>query len=153
MHKDKKKGALEWLSSTWGRFWTIIAAGVSLGTLLVNIFHWDTEKTLAVICFGCFILILAGTMVDRRGDENAEKIDQISEMLTEIRCDTLRIQLSMAMRHQPTNIEMILKLAQIYFVDLDGDWVTTNEFLTWAKEHGVIVPTNIANAIANNDHK
>ena len=133
MCKDKKNSVLEWLSSTWGRFWTIIAAGVSLATLLVSLFHWDTEKTLAVICFGCFILILAGMMVDHRGDENELRIKQVSELLTEIRRDTLRIQLTMAMRDQPTNVEMILKIAQVYFVDLDGDWVATNEFLKWAK--------------------
>ena len=82
-------------------------------------------------------------------NDNISKILEISE---DTRIDTVRIQLMMIMTHDPDNVDTILKLAQKYFVELNGDWYMTSEFYKWAKKHDVTVPTNIYNAIDNN-HK
>ena len=92
-------------------------------------------------------------MMDIKKDTN-DKIKQINDnvdkLLTlskETRKDTVRIQLLMLISHQPQNVDTILKLAEMYFVKLKGDWYMTNEFGKWAKEHNVTVPANITKAM------
>lgn len=92
-------------------------------------------------------------MMNMKKDNN-EKIEQINNNIDkllalskETRKDTVRIQLLMVMSHQPQNVDTILKLAEMYFVKLKGDWYMTNEFGKWAKEHDVTVPANITKAM------
>ena len=73
------------------------------------------------------------------------------EMMTDIRKDTLRIQLSQYMKDQPDNIDTILKLAEEYFVKMKGDWYMTSEFNKWARNHNIIVPQIISTAIVQNE--
>ena len=48
-------------------------------------------------------------------------MDRLIETSQETRRDTVRIQLLMVMQQQPENIDTILKLAEAYFVTLEGD--------------------------------
>lgn len=153
MPVDKDTSILTWLNTTWGRFWAIIASGMALSTLLVNLFHWEAQKVLAVVIFGCLILIIAGVMIDKRSQQTRKQLDEMQAMLTHIRKDTLRIQLSMTIQSQPTNIDTILTIAEVYFVEMHGDWVATNEFMEWARVQNVTVPIGIANAIEKNERK
>lgn len=70
-------------------------------------------------------------------------IDKILAVTNETRKDTVRIQLLMVLSQQPDNTDTIFKLAEAYFVNLQGDWYMTNEFVKWAKEHNIIIPPNI----------
>lgn len=72
--------------------------------------------------------------------ENINKILSVSE---DTRKDTVRIQLLMVLSHQPENVDTIFKLAETYFVGLQGDWYMTNEFVKWANERNIIIPPNI----------
>lgn len=76
--------------------------------------------------------------------ENINKILRVSE---DTRKDTVRIQLLMVLSHQPENVDTIFKLAETYFVGLQGDWYMTNEFIKWAKDHNVVIPPNIFNSM------
>jgi hypothetical protein len=53
----------------------------------------------------------------------------------------------MIMEHHPENVDTILKLAELYFIKLHGDWYMTNVFNKWAKEHDIVVPAHIYEAI------
>lgn len=74
-------------------------------------------------------------------------IDKILAVTNETRKDTVRIQLLMVLSHQPDNVDTIFKLAEAYFVGLQGDWYMTNEFVKWAKNHNVVIPPNIFNSM------
>lgn len=71
--------------------------------------------------------------------ETNKKIDNVSAEMSSIKLDTMRMQLLMLISDDPTNHGDILKVAKVYFVDLDGDWVATETFLSWAKAEGVDV--------------
>lgn len=73
------------------------------------------------------------------------------ELMTDIRKDTLRIQLSQYMKDQPDNIDTILKIAEEYFVKMKGDWYMTSEFNKWARNHNIIVPQIISTAMVENE--
>lgn len=87
-------------------------------------------------------------------EDSDKKINEINETLTKVldisedtRKDTLRIQLMMLMRDQEDNIDTILRVAETYFVKLQGDWYMTSEFNKWAKKHDVTIPKNIWGSI------
>ena len=84
---------------------------------------------------------------NKKIDSLTANVDKLLKVTAETRQDTARIQLIMVMEHQPDNIDTILKLAELYFVKLHGNWYMTNLFTKWAKEHNVMIPTNIFNAI------
>lgn len=94
--------------------------------------------------------------LDMKEDSNkkinalTENINKVLKVSKETRKDTVRIQLIMIMEHQPDNIDTILKLAELYFIELKGDWYMTTVFNKWAKEHDVIVPTKIYEAMNDN---
>ena len=92
--------------------------------------------------------------IKKESNERAEKldttIDKVLAVTEETRKDTVRIQLLMILSHQPENTDTILKLAEKYFIDLDGDWYMTNVFGKWAKEHDITIPVNILQAMGNN---
>jgi len=89
---------------------------------------------------------------DKRIASFREAVDELIDTTRETRRDTLRIQLLMILAHQPDNIDTILKLAQTYFVNLQGDWYMTSEFTKWAKAHEIEIPDGLYQAIAEN-HK
>lgn len=71
----------------------------------------------------------------------------ILSVAEDTRKDTLRIQLMMLMKEEENNIDTILKVAETYFVELQGDWYMTSEFSKWAKRHDVVIPDNIWGSI------
>ena len=97
--------------------------------------------------------------LDMKEDSNkkiealTENIDKVLKVSKETRKDTVRIQLLMMIEHQPENVDTILNIAELYFIDLKGDWYMTNVFTKWAKEHDVMVPTHVYEAMSNNHEK
>lgn len=89
---------------------------------------------------------------ERRISNFKEDVKVLLENTKETRKDTLRIQLLMILEQQPENIDTILKLAETYFVELHGDWYMTSLFSQWAKDHDIIIPNHIYNAI-DDTHK
>lgn len=97
--------------------------------------------------------------LDMKDDSNnkikqlTDGMDKVLKISEETRKDTVRIQLLMILKHQPDNIDTILKIAELYFVKLHGDWYMTNVFTKWAKEHDVIIPNSIYQALDDDTHK
>lgn len=65
------------------------------------------------------------------------RIDTLESTVTDIRLDTVRLQLDGLMAHDSDNVESILSVAKVYFLDMDGDWYMTEKFKKWGREHDV----------------
>lgn len=89
---------------------------------------------------------------ERRIQHFFDSVEKIMQITQDTRKDTIRIQLLLVMEDQPDNIDTILRLAETYFIDLKGDWYMSNTFNKWAKQHDVVVPSNIYKAMDEN-HK
>lgn len=74
-----------------------------------------------------------------------EKLDNISSQVSSIELGATRTQLLTLMSNYPDNESEILKVAQYYFGDLDGDWYMTELFSKWATDRG-IDPNTIINS-------
>ena len=66
-----------------------------------------------------------------------EKIDTLSSKISDIEEGTVRAQLLTLMSDYPNDESEILKVAEYYFKDLDGDWYMTGMFTKWAAEHNI----------------
>ena len=159
---DNVKGLKAWIMGA-------IAFDASITTLLVTIFQVDAIKTTiattATTLVALVIIWLIYKSEERTRNELQTHIKQSNElqvelrecmninkgMMTDIRKDTLRIQLSQYIKDQPDNIDTILKLAEEYFVKLCGDWYMTSEFQKWAKVHDIAVPQIITTAMIENE--
>lgn len=65
------------------------------------------------------------------------RIDTLESTVNDIRLDTVRLQLDGLMAHDSNNIESILSVARVYFIDMQGDWYMTEKFKRWGREHDV----------------
>lgn len=65
------------------------------------------------------------------------RIDALESTVNDIRQDTVRLQLDNLINSDSENIESILNVAKVYFIDMQGDWYMTEKFKQWGKEHDV----------------
>lgn len=72
-----------------------------------------------------------------------KKLEQVSQ-------DTTRIQMMDEIHRHPKNKDTIFRIAERYFVEQQGNWVATNEFVKWAKEQNAVVPSEILKAMEGN---
>lgn len=169
MKEENKQLAWNDLALNWKKL-TAVIAGVGIITNFVcDIFNWPRDKVMPIFALMGVMIIILAWYVDRQAKYQREELKQhkqesdkiirevnetlkgLQKVTSDTRKDTLRIQLSMYIRNQPENIDTILKLAEVYFVELAGDWYMTSEFMKWAKAHDVILPLNIA-AVVNATH-
>lgn len=66
-----------------------------------------------------------------------ERIDAIAADMKSIELNTTRTQLLTLMTAYPDDESEILKVAEYYFNDLNGDWYMTPLFERWANERGI----------------
>lgn len=66
-----------------------------------------------------------------------QKIDNLSEQITDLKLDATRSQLLTLISNYPDNESEIMKVAQYYFGTLKGDWYATTIFTKWASDHGI----------------
>lgn len=65
------------------------------------------------------------------------RIDTLESTVNDIRQDTVRLQLDNLINGDSDNIESILTVAKVYFIDMKGDWYMTEKFKRWGREHDV----------------
>lgn len=65
------------------------------------------------------------------------KFETLEQTVNDIRQDTVRLQLDNLINNDSDNIESILNVAKVYFIDMKGDWYMTEKFKKWGKEHDV----------------
>lgn len=73
--------------------------------------------------------------------EIEKKLEVIEKNQKTAEKDTLRTQLLVMIADFPEETTDILRLAEHYFKDLDGNWVASALFNEWAKEHCESAPT------------
>lgn len=66
-----------------------------------------------------------------------ERISSVESVVNDIREDTMRLQLDNLINNDADNVESILKVAKVYFIDMKGDWYMTEKFKRWGKEHNI----------------
>ena len=167
---EKTKSVWDDITKVWGRIAAVLAAVGIIATFITKVFNTSPELTYSIFAGLGVTLLLISFYVDKQAEythnelvahikdsintrnEITSSLKDLKEITLDTRKDTIRIQLLMVMKDQPENIDTILKLAETYFVKLEGDWYMTSEFTKWANAHDVIVPMNISNAM-NNNHK
>ena len=66
-----------------------------------------------------------------------DRIDTLEKSVNDVRLDTVRLQLDGLIAHDSENVESILSVAKVYFLDMNGDWYMTEKFKKWGREHDV----------------
>ena len=93
------------------------------------------EIVLAIIGSGALSALIAGVFqLINNGKEKADK------RFIKLEKDILRTQLLLMLDDFPDETSEILKLAQHYFVDLEGDWYLTSMFNKWLEEKKIAKP-------------
>ena len=65
------------------------------------------------------------------------RLATVEATVNDIRQDTVRLQLDNLINNDPDNIESVLTVAKVYFIDMKGDWYMTEKFKKWGREHNV----------------
>lgn len=144
-------GSWKKIASGWKRLLSVITLVTALSAITVTITGWEIPKVTACYVLAGLVILFAGWMLDDHVKEfnetnkkNETRFNHFDEVLHEIRehilethKDTIRIQLQQQIQHKPDNVDTILKLAEKYFCEMNGDWYMTNEFVNWAEAHGI----------------
>ena len=115
--KPKEKMSEKIIKKTKSLADVITAVGI-IGAAAVGVGTW------------CVTQINAGTN---------QKLDTIIEKVDQAELDAIRGQLLALMSDYPDNESEILKVADYYFNELDGDWYMTGLFTKWADSRGIDV--------------
>lgn len=110
-------------------------------------------SALGVIIGGCMgVASYVSARVDEQFETHLapveEQIEELHEQSLESKNDRVRQQFLTIIYHQPENTEAVLKIAQVYFVELKQDWYMTTIFLAWADQYNITVPSAIMEQIA-----
>lgn len=145
------------------RAWVLgaITFDITVTTLLINVFQVDLVKTTiattatTVVALAIIFLIYQSesrsrTELQKHIDTSTELIDEvrsgmdeIKEMLLDSSKSTLRIEINEEINTNPHNHDTILKMAEKYFCELDGDWYMTNRFIDWAEKEKIHLPPSL----------
>ena len=167
---DKKRTVFDDLKDCKGYIIGVISFATAVGAFMVEVMGFKKEPAiLGVVCVAVCMLFI-GFMInksEKRQQEELESqkalslkrtndltgmLDELKTLSLETRLDCLRTLLTTYINTQPHNHDTILKIAQRYFVEYEGDWVMTDEFLKWADsetEAGrkVHIPANLLNTV------
>ena len=100
--------------------------------------------TVGVLITKIFDLISERNKTKSKQKEDHEKLQkELSEIKAAVKLnekDNLRTQLMVMIKDYPYETTDILRLGEHYFKDLNGNWVLTDIFGSWASSQGVLVP-------------
>lgn len=114
--KVTAKKIAEWIQTTAG---VVTSIGV-IFTAVVGVGSWCISQVLK--------------------DTNG-RLDGMSGQLDQLQVESTRTQLITLMSSYPDNKSEILKVADKYFNEYNGDWYVTELFEQWAEEHDVDAKT------------
>jgi len=86
-----------------------------------------------VACIGSAGLWTFIQYLINRKDERNGKLTLITKQLERLEKDNCRTQMLILMNHYSDNVQEILKVAEYYFKELDGDWYLTALFKSWLR--------------------
>jgi uncharacterized protein HemX len=93
----------------------------------------------AVGIIGAAILGIGSWLTNQANAGMNDKLDTIIKKVDTAEENATRSQLLTLMSDYPNNESEILKVAQYYFQDLNGDWYMTGLFTKWAESRGIDV--------------
>lgn len=135
-----------------------IAFDASVTSILVAVFSVDAVKTTiattATMVVALAIIFLIYKSEARSRDRLEAHIEEANSSVKEINDgiielkkmaqengkSTLRLEINEEMLRNPHNHDTILKMGEIYFCDMQGDWYMTNRFLDWVEKEGIHLP-------------
>lgn len=90
---------------------------------------------LAILGSGVLSALIAGifNLINNRREKTDKRFKTLEK-------DGLRTQLMLMIKEFPEERTEILKLAEHYFEDLDGNWVLTNIFNHWLENNDIAKP-------------
>lgn len=167
---DKKQTVFDDLKDCKGYILGIIAFATGVGAFMTEVMGFRKEPTTIGVACVAVCMLFVGVLINRsekrqtraleaqkeeskaRAKKLDESLSEIKKLSIETRLDGLRTLLTMYINSQPENHDTILKIAEKYFMEFDGDWVMTDEFLKWADsetENGrpVHVPSALSNTV------
>lgn len=101
----------------------------------------NVKKISAFISAIIVIITACGSLLNWFESKMTEHLDarisSVENTVNEIRQDTVRLQLDSLINNDSENIESILNVAKVYFIDMNGDWYMTEKFKRWGREHDV----------------
>lgn len=147
-----------------------IGCVTTISALVITLFGWDIAKvTVIALCFVIAIFLFSvliqksenrtRKMMDeheKRAESNNQEIKKCLETLehlaVENQVDVLRVQLLMSIEYHPENHDSIIGMAERYFIELDGNWVMTEAFLSWVDRENnagrkVYIPPQLLSAV------
>lgn len=97
--------------------------------------------TIVLACIGSSGLFTLIQYLIQRHDHKTDYLAMFEAKLNQIERETCRCQLLIMMNHYKSEKCEILKLAQHYFVDLNGDFYMTSIFQKWLSKNEIEKPT------------
>lgn len=102
----------------------------------------DNIKKISTFISALIVIITAcGSLLNWFEGKMTEHLDKrisvLEETVDAIHEDTVRLQLDNLINNDSNNIESILNVAKLYFIDMKGDWYMTEKFKRWGREHDV----------------
>lgn len=94
-----------------------------------------TEIVIAVLGSGVLSAIISGLF----GLMN-NKREKLDKRFNKLEVDIIRTQLLLLLADYPQNTAEIMRVAEHYFHDLNGDWYMTSLFNSWLVENNVAKP-------------
>lgn len=82
-------------------------------------------------------------IVSQLNTKSDERFDSLTSRLETLERGSVRSQLLALMSSYPDNEEEILRVAEYYFHDLNGDWYMTGLFVEWAEQRGIDIDSII----------
>lgn len=136
---------LEDIKSIKGYIAGVIAFATAVSAFLIKACNLPEAPTLLGVSGVSVGMLVIGYLIQRsesrqqaalRAHEaSSDKIvEELMNNMLENQRSNLRTEMNLMMFIRPENHDTILKMAHRYFVELKGDWVETDEFLTWVEK-------------------
>lgn len=100
----------------------------------------DNIVPILIAVFGSTGLFTFITFLINRRDGKADSLKRIETNLDSLKRDGLRTQLLMMMSDYPDQEQEIYRLAERYFVEMDGNWYMSSVFNKWLKSRDLPKP-------------
>ena len=100
----------------------------------------DILITLIVAVLSSTSLVSLITFLIARRDDRKNRIEKIYKQLEKLEKDSVRTQLLMLMTAYSDDKNELMRVAEHYFHDLDGNWYMTTLFLKYIEEKGIARP-------------